>query len=101
MERNYHILEGASGDILQVENEASFTSGSRVGRTHPLVGRAGGNDGFEAVPGAGPHDDGTSDGAYRARPTGNNMKDISTVRYQPRRLWEWARIAMEEVERYA
>jgi hypothetical protein len=27
------------------------------------------------------------------------MKDISTVRYQPRRLWEWAAIAMEEVER--
>ena len=27
------------------------------------------------------------------------MKDISTVRYEPRRLWEWARIAMEEVER--
>jgi len=23
------------------------------------------------------------------------MKDISTVRYQPRRLWEWARITME------
>jgi len=27
------------------------------------------------------------------------MKDISTVRYQPQRLWEWARIAMEEVIR--
>jgi hypothetical protein len=27
------------------------------------------------------------------------MKDISTVRYEPRRLWEWARIAMEEVEK--
>jgi hypothetical protein len=26
------------------------------------------------------------------------MKDISTVRYEPQRLWEWARIAMEEVE---
>ena len=25
------------------------------------------------------------------------MKDISTVRYEPERLWEWARIAMEEV----
>lgn len=25
------------------------------------------------------------------------MKDISTVRYQPRRLWEWARIVMEEI----
>jgi len=29
------------------------------------------------------------------------MKDISTVRYQPRRLWEWSRIAMEEAERAA
>jgi hypothetical protein len=27
------------------------------------------------------------------------MKDISTVRRQPQRLWEWAQIAMEEVER--
>jgi hypothetical protein len=27
------------------------------------------------------------------------MKDISTVRYQPQRLWEWAAIAMEEVEK--
>ena len=27
------------------------------------------------------------------------LKDISTVRYDPRRLWEWAQIAMEEVER--
>ncbi len=27
------------------------------------------------------------------------MKDISTVRYQPQRLWEWARVAMEEVAR--
>lgn len=27
------------------------------------------------------------------------MKDISTVRYQPQRLFEWARIAMEEVTR--
>jgi len=26
------------------------------------------------------------------------MKDISTVRYQPQRLWEWARIAMELTE---
>jgi hypothetical protein len=25
------------------------------------------------------------------------MKDISTVRHDPRRLWEWASIAMEEV----
>ena len=24
------------------------------------------------------------------------MKDISTVRYEPRRLWEWTQIAMEE-----
>jgi hypothetical protein len=23
------------------------------------------------------------------------MKDISTVRYEPQRLWEWARIASE------
>jgi hypothetical protein len=29
------------------------------------------------------------------------MKDISTVRYQPQRLWEWAQIAMEEAERCA
>jgi hypothetical protein len=29
------------------------------------------------------------------------MKDISTVRRQPQRLWEWARIAMEEVEALA
>ncbi len=28
------------------------------------------------------------------------MKDVSTVRYEPRRLWDWARIAMEEVERF-
>ncbi len=27
------------------------------------------------------------------------MKDISTVRYQPKRLWEWAEIAMEEAQR--
>lgn len=27
------------------------------------------------------------------------MKDISTVRYQPERLWEWAQIAMEEAQR--
>ena len=27
------------------------------------------------------------------------MKDISTVAYKPRRLWEWADIAMEEAER--
>jgi hypothetical protein len=29
------------------------------------------------------------------------MKDISTVRYQPQRLWEWAAMAMEVVEDYA
>ncbi|MBM3883481.1 MAG: hypothetical protein FJ387_27885 [Verrucomicrobia bacterium] len=29
------------------------------------------------------------------------MKDISTVRYQPQRLWEWATLAMEEAERAA
>jgi hypothetical protein len=29
------------------------------------------------------------------------MKDISTVRYQPQRLWEWARMAMELVEEFA
>ena len=28
------------------------------------------------------------------------MKDISTVRRRPQRLWEWARIAMEEAERF-
>jgi hypothetical protein len=29
------------------------------------------------------------------------MKDISTVRYQPQRLWEWAGIAMEVAEEFA
>ena len=29
------------------------------------------------------------------------MKDISTVRYQPQRLWEWACIALEVAEQYA
>jgi len=29
------------------------------------------------------------------------MKDISTVRYEPQRLWEWAEIAAEETERLA
>jgi hypothetical protein len=29
------------------------------------------------------------------------MKDISTVRYQPRRLWEWAAIATEVAEEFA
>ncbi len=27
------------------------------------------------------------------------MKDISTVRYEPQKLWEWAQVAMEEVEK--
>ena len=27
------------------------------------------------------------------------MKDISTVKYQPQRLWEWEKICMEEVQR--
>jgi hypothetical protein len=26
------------------------------------------------------------------------MKDVSTVRYHPQRLWEWSRLAMEEAE---
>jgi len=29
------------------------------------------------------------------------MKDISTVRYKPQRLWEWSRIAMDVAEQYA
>jgi len=29
------------------------------------------------------------------------MKDISTVRYQPQRLWEWAAIAIDVAQRYA
>jgi len=29
------------------------------------------------------------------------MKDISTVRYKPQRLWEWAEIAREETARFA
>jgi hypothetical protein len=29
------------------------------------------------------------------------MKDISTVRYEPQRLWEWASIAMEVAEEFA
>jgi hypothetical protein len=28
------------------------------------------------------------------------MKDISTVRYQPQRLWEWATMAMEEAQAF-
>jgi hypothetical protein len=29
------------------------------------------------------------------------MKDISTVRRQPQRLWEWAQLAREEAEEFA
>ncbi|OHB55530.1 MAG: hypothetical protein A2Y12_03725 [Planctomycetes bacterium GWF2_42_9] len=29
------------------------------------------------------------------------MKDISTVQYQPQRLWDWEKIVMEEVSKYA
>jgi hypothetical protein len=29
------------------------------------------------------------------------MKDVSTVRYQPQRLWEWEKIAMEIAHKYA
>ena len=29
------------------------------------------------------------------------MKDISTVRYKPQRLWEWSEIAMDVAEKYA
>jgi len=29
------------------------------------------------------------------------MKDISTVRYEPQRLWKWARIALEVAEEFA
>jgi hypothetical protein len=29
------------------------------------------------------------------------MKDISTVRYEPQRLWQWAEIAMEVAEDFA
>ena len=29
------------------------------------------------------------------------LKDISTVRRQPQRLWEWAHIVMEEAEAFA
>lgn len=28
------------------------------------------------------------------------LKDISTVRYKPQRLWDWEKIAMEEVRKY-
>jgi len=30
-----------------------------------------------------------------------HLKDISTVRYQPQRLWEWAQIAAQVTEKYA
>ena len=29
------------------------------------------------------------------------MKDISTVRYQPQRLWEWEKMAMEVVRAFS
>ena len=29
-----------------------------------------------------------------------HMKDISTVKYQPQRLWKWAQIAFEIAEKY-
>jgi hypothetical protein len=29
-----------------------------------------------------------------------HMKDISTVRYRPQRLWEWAQIAAEVSKKY-
>jgi hypothetical protein len=29
------------------------------------------------------------------------LKDISTVRYQPQRLWEWEKMVMEIVEKYS
>ena len=28
------------------------------------------------------------------------LKDISTVRNEPRRLWKWAEMAMDVVEKY-
>jgi hypothetical protein len=41
----------------------------------------------------------------KLKAAGNNnveivMKDISTVGYQPRRLWEWTKIAMETAEKF-
>ena len=43
--------------------------------------------------------------AEKARATGSHvefiMKDISTVRYHPERLWDWARVAMEVSEQFA
>ena len=29
-----------------------------------------------------------------------HMKDISTVRYQPQRLWDWSQIASRVTEKY-
>jgi len=29
------------------------------------------------------------------------LKDVSTIHYEPQRLWEWAKIAAEEAERFA
>ena len=29
------------------------------------------------------------------------LKDISTVRYEPQRLWDWTRLAMEAAEQFA
>ncbi|MGB2998570.1 MAG: hypothetical protein WBC59_08045, partial [Phycisphaerae bacterium] len=29
------------------------------------------------------------------------MKDISTVRHEPQRLWEWSEIAVQEAENFA
>jgi hypothetical protein len=37
--------------------------------------------------------------AARGLPVEVIMKDVSTVRYRPQRLWEWEKMAMEEVER--
>jgi hypothetical protein len=28
------------------------------------------------------------------------MKDVSTVRYEPQRLWQWAQMASELTEQY-
>ncbi len=29
------------------------------------------------------------------------MKDVSTVRYEPQRLWQWAQVAAEVAETFA
>ncbi|MFW6132562.1 MAG: hypothetical protein ACOC8F_01600 [Planctomycetota bacterium] len=39
--------------------------------------------------------------ATRGLPVEIIMKDISTVRYDPKRLWEWSRVAMELAEEFA